>query len=49
MALIRNIQLRNNYNPWISKETLEMMKTRDSLKKQASATGDRDTWLKLKK
>ena len=48
MAPMRTIQVRKNYSPWISKETLSMMKERDELQKLASETKSRDYWCKYK-
>ena len=36
MAPLRTIQIRKNYNPFISKETKELMKARDKLQQLAS-------------
>ena len=35
MAPLKTIQIRKNYNPFISKETLKMMRERDKLQKIA--------------
>ena len=42
MAPMRRIQIRTNYCPWISKETMTMIKERDRLQKQASETNSKD-------
>ena len=47
MALMRTIQVRTNYSPCISKETLSMMKERYELQKLASETRNRDDWCKF--
>ena len=44
MAPLRTIQIRTNYNPFISEETLKMMKERDKLQKIASETKNKDDW-----
>ena len=49
MAPMRTIQVRSNYNPYISKETLLLMKERDELQKKASESKDKDDWRKYKK
>ena len=49
MAPMRNIQIRKNYNSWISKDTLELMKERHNLQNIAGTSDDKDSWLKFKK
>ena len=49
MAPMRTIQVRANYVPWISKETLDLMKERDDLQKLASETKTREDYFQLKK
>ena len=48
IAPMRRIQLRQNYNPWISQETLNLMKERDDLNEKASNSGNREDWKKYK-
>ena len=48
MAPMKTVQIRTNFSPWISKETLEMMKERNKLQKLASETGDKNDWKKYK-
>ena len=48
MAPMKTFQVRTNYSPWISKETVTMMKERDELQKLASETKSRDDWCKYK-
>ena len=40
MAPMKTIQIRKNYNPWVSQETLALMKQRDQLQKISRETGD---------
>ena len=49
MAPMRTIQVRTNYVPYLSKETLSMMKERDEWQKLASETSSRVDWLRYKK
>ena len=39
-APLKKYQVRNNYSPWLSKETKAMIKARDILKKEAIDEGD---------
>ena len=48
MAPLRTIQVRTSYAPWLSKETINLMKERDTLQKKASETGSREDWVKFK-
>ena len=48
MAPMKTIQVRTNYSPWLSKETLELMKVRDELQKLASETKCREDWKRYK-
>ena len=48
MAPLKTIQVRTKYSPWISKQTLELMKDRNKLQKTASETKNRDDWSKFK-
>ena len=36
MAPLKTIQIRTNYSPWLSKDTLDLMKERDKQQKLAS-------------
>ena len=49
MAPMRNIQIKTNYNPWISQDTLSLMKERDKLQKDAAETSDKNIWDQYKK
>ena len=49
MAPLRTIQVRKNYNPWISAETLQMIKERNELQKIASTSNSKQDWKKYKK
>ena len=46
MAPMKTFQLKKNYNPWISKCTLDMMKERDKLHKIAGQNGTNENWTK---
>ena len=46
MAPLKTIQIRKQYNPWISSETKDMMKERDRLHAAACTNGD---WSEFKK
>ena len=48
MAPLRTIQIRKNYNPFISKETKELMKARDKLQQVASETKSKEEWKNYK-
>ena len=48
MAPMRTVQIRKKYAPWLSSTTLELMKQRDGIQKNASETGDKDDWKKYK-
>ena len=48
MAPMKTFQVRCNYAPWLSKETVRLMKVRDELQKLASETKDRDDWARFK-
>ena len=48
MAPMRTIQIRTNYNPWLSLKTKEMMTDRDRLHKTASETQKPEEWRKFK-
>ena len=49
VAPMKTYQIRKNYNPWISRETLEMMKNRDQLHKVASQSNITEDWTVFKK
>ena len=49
MAPMRTLQIRTNYAPWLSEETLELIKARDEAHKVAVETKCRDDWKKYKK
>ena len=48
MAPMKTVQVRTNYNPWISQETKDLMKERDETQKQASQSNNPDQWRKYK-
>ena len=48
MAPLKTIQIRANYSPWLSKDTLNLMKERDKQQKVASVSKKREDWLKYK-
>jgi hypothetical protein len=48
MAPMRTVQIRKKYAPWLSNTTLDLMKERDMLKKNASETLDMEDWKKFK-
>ena len=48
MAPMRTIQIRTNYNPWLSQLTKDMMSERDRLHKLAAETQDSEDWKKFK-
>ena len=48
MAPMRSIQVRANYSPWLSRDTLELMKVRDQVQKLASETKCRTDWVRYK-
>ena len=48
MAPMRTIQIRNNYAPWLSRETVHLMKSRNDLLKLATETKSREDWIKYK-
>ena len=47
MAPMRTLQIRTNYAPWLSEETLELIKARDEAHKVAVETKCRDDWKKI--
>ena len=49
LAPMRNIQVKTKYNPWISQDTISLMKDRDNLQKDAAQTGDKNKWDQYKK
>ena len=48
MAPMKTFQVRRRHNPWVSKDTLDMMKMRDQLQKGASDSNCQYTWDKYK-
>ena len=48
MAPMKTVQVRTNYNPWISQETKTVMLERDELQKRAAEAGDLDLWRRYK-
>ena len=49
MAPMRTVQIRTNYNPWLSQQTKDLMEERDSLHKKAAETQNVEDWNKFKK
>ena len=48
MAPMKTIQVRTRYAPWLSKQTIQLMKERDQQQKTASETKKREDWWKFK-
>ena len=48
MFPVQTIQIRARYAPWLSTETKQQMKDRDSSQKIAASSGDRDDWRAFK-
>ena len=48
MAPIRTIQMRENYAPWLSCETKQLMAKRDIAQKKASETKSNEDWIAFK-
>ena len=48
MAPMKTIQIRSNYNPWLSQQTKDMMEERDRMQKLAVETKDQEDWKKYK-
>jgi hypothetical protein len=48
MAPIRTIQVRKKFAPWLSQATVDMMKERDQLQKEAAQSQNRELWKKFK-
>ena len=48
MAPMRTVQVRTNYAPWLSHETKDLMRERDSLQKTAAQTRSSEDWKKYK-
>jgi hypothetical protein len=46
MACMRTVHIRKKYAPWLSSNTVDLLKERDMVQKDASETGDRDMWKK---
>ena len=49
MAPMKCIQIRNNYNPWLSDETRKFMTERDILHRTAIDSKKESDWIKYKK
>ena len=49
LAPMKKIQLRSNYSPWISNETLDMMKNRDALHRYATLSQSHEDYREYKK
>ena len=49
MAPMRTFQMRKSFTPWLSQETLKLIRDRDALYKLAVETKDRDDWKRYKK
>ena len=48
MAPMKTVQVRTNYNPWLSQQTKDLMIERDRLQKSAAETENQDEWNKYK-
>ena len=48
MAPVKTFQVKNHFAPWLSKETVRLMKVRYELHKIASETKNRDDWNRSK-
>ena len=48
MAPVKTFQVRTKFVPWLSKDTVELMKERDRLHKIAAETNDKDDWKEFK-
>ena len=48
MAPMKTFQVRHRHNPWVSQETLDMMKMRDQLQKEASESNCQYVWAMYK-
>ena len=48
MAPMKTIQVRTKYAPWISKNTLDLIKERNIQQQIASETNDREEWVKFR-
>ena len=48
MAPLKTIQVRTNYNPWISDDTKDMIKQRNILHKRAVDSGNIQDWTDYK-
>ena len=48
MAPVRTVQIRSHYADWLSPETKQLMKERDSAQKIAASTGNSDDWRAFK-
>ena len=49
MAPMKTFQVRTKYAPWLSEETLQIIKTRDEVHKVAAETKSREAWVNYKK
>ena len=48
VAPMKTTQVRTRYAPWLSKKTIEMIKERDNLQREASDNNDKEAWKKFK-
>ena len=48
MAPMKTVQIRTNYNPWLSQLTKDLMEERDRLQKLAVETQDQEDWKRYK-
>ena len=46
---MKKVQLKTNFSPWVSDETIAMIKQRNELHSKAAVSGLRETWLTYKK
>ena len=48
MAPVRTVQCRNQFAPWLTPATKELMKQRDEAQKVAASSGENDDWRNFK-
>ena len=49
MAPMKTVQIRTNYNPWLSQQTKNLMRDRDQLQQIAAETNNQQDWNNYKK
>ena len=47
-APMKTIQVRTKYAPWLSRQTVELIKERNNLQREASKNNDKEIWKKFK-